>query len=87
MFVGFYIILYGLARFFVEYFRQPDKGLDFVLSLSSKPNPEWVFVSPFNFTTGQVLSSIMIILGGAFLMFLYVRKKTEQKKTSIPISK
>lgn len=85
MFVGLYIIGYGLARFFVEYFRQPDKGLDFVLSFSSKPNPEWVFVSPFNFTTGQVLSSIMILLGGAFLVFLYIQKKIEQKKTLVAV--
>lgn len=80
-----YVICYGLARFVIEYFRQPDTGLDFIINLSNKSNPNWLLVSPFNFTTGQVLSSIMI-LGGIIIFFIIVilsrlRKRTLQVPT------
>jgi phosphatidylglycerol:prolipoprotein diacylglycerol transferase len=44
-----YLIGYGLARFFLEFFRQPDIQLGFVLGA---------------FTMGQVLCFMMIISGG-----------------------
>lgn len=56
--VAFYLIGYGIVRFFIEYFRQPDSHLGLVfMSLSM----------------GQVLCGAMII-GGLFLYFyLYHR--------------
>ncbi|MCL5022851.1 MAG: prolipoprotein diacylglyceryl transferase [Nitrospirae bacterium] len=47
-----FLILYGLFRFFVEFFRQPDAQLGFVLG---------------PFTMGQVLSAFMVLAGGLLL--------------------
>lgn len=51
-FLGLYIIGYGIARFLVEFFREPDLHLGAVLG--------WL-------TMGQVLSVCMIVGGGVFL--------------------
>jgi phosphatidylglycerol:prolipoprotein diacylglycerol transferase len=58
--LAFYLIGYGLVRFFIEYFRQPDAHLGFV----------WM-----SFSLGQILSGSMI-LGGVFLSVYVHRRKT-----------
>jgi len=45
---GFYLIFYGMFRFFLEYFRQPDAHLGFVMG---------------SFSMGQLLCSVMILCG------------------------
>lgn len=57
-FISLYLIGYGLVRFFIEFFREPDPQLGFV----SGP-----------FTQGQVLCFIMVAAGGA-LMLVRARK-------------
>jgi len=47
-FLSAYFILYGTVRFIIEYFREPDEQLGFVL---------------FNFSMGQILCLLMIIFG------------------------
>jgi len=49
-----FIIFYGMFRFIVEFFREPDVQLGFILG---------------SFTMGQLLSSIMVLAGGALLYF------------------
>ena len=56
-----YLIGYGVVRFAVEYLRQPDPGLDFPIMLAQVANPSQT--SLLNFTTGQILSAIMIVAG------------------------
>ena len=56
-----YLIGYGVVRFAVEYLRQPDPGLDFPIMLVQVANPSQT--SLLNFTTGQILSAIMIAAG------------------------
>ena len=56
-----YLIGYGGVRFAVEYLRQPDPGLDFPIMLVQVANPSQT--SLLNFTTGQILSAIMIVAG------------------------
>lgn len=53
---AFYLIGYALARFIVEYFREPDEHLGFVVG---------------QMTMGQVLSGIMIVAGVGMLVSLY----------------
>lgn len=48
-----FLILYGMFRFIVEYFREPDAHLGFVIG---------------SFSMGQVLSSTMIIIGTLILI-------------------
>jgi phosphatidylglycerol:prolipoprotein diacylglycerol transferase len=57
-FISLYLIGYGLVRFFIEFFREPDPQLGLV----SGP-----------FTQGQVLCFIMVAAGGA-LMLVRARK-------------
>lgn len=55
-----YLIGYGTVRFFIEYFRQPDAHLGFVL---------------FSLSMGQVLCLSMIGSGGLLLVYLYRRQR------------
>ena len=61
-----YLIGYGVVRFFIEYVREPDIGIGFVIRLSNIPNPPERFVTFWNFTMGQILCLLMII-GGIIL--------------------
>lgn len=70
--MGIYVIGYGIARFIVEYFREPDAGIGFVIKLSRAPHPPQLFVTPFDFTMGQVLSFLMII-GGIVMLVIFRR--------------
>jgi len=55
--ISLYLISYGVFRFICEFWREPDPQLGFILG---------------PFTMGQVLSSIMIILG--IFVLIYRRK-------------
>ena len=66
--MGMYVIGYGVVRFAVEYLREPDEGLAFPLTFVPLDNP--ALFSPWNFTTGQLLSAAMIVCGAAMLMIL-----------------
>ncbi|MCV6610357.1 MAG: prolipoprotein diacylglyceryl transferase [Amphritea sp.] len=57
---GMFLVLYGVFRSFVEFFREPDDHIGFVAL-------DWL-------TMGQVLSIPMILLGAAFL-FISQRNK------------
>jgi phosphatidylglycerol---prolipoprotein diacylglyceryl transferase len=57
------LVLYGLFRFIVEFFRQPDAQLGFV-------------AGPF--TMGQILSALTSLLG-IILFFLLKRKQPQKK--------
>ncbi|MDR2589361.1 MAG: prolipoprotein diacylglyceryl transferase [Spirochaetales bacterium] len=78
--LGAYIAGYGLVRFFIEYFREPDKNIGFPLQLSSQENPIHIFVSPWNFTTGQIFCLLMV-LAGLLLILIFSRiDKAEKEK-------
>lgn len=70
--IGVYLIGYSLARFVAEYFRTPDPGLDFVIQLGPADNPRWLLLSPWNITTGQLLSLLMAI-GGIITLLVVSR--------------
>lgn len=69
-----YLVGYGVVRFAVEYVRQPDPGLDFPIMLVEVANPAQT--SLLNFTTGQILSAIMIAAGAA--VFFVCRRRAAQ---------
>ncbi|MGP1418631.1 MAG: prolipoprotein diacylglyceryl transferase [Sphaerochaetaceae bacterium] len=60
---GWYLILYGVFRFFIEYLREPDANLGYVISLGGHDGPIEMFQSFWNFTMGQVLCFLMVICG------------------------
>ncbi len=57
---GVFLIFYSLFRFIIEFFRVPDEQLGYLI---------------FNFTMGQIISFVFIIIG-----FILVIKKYEIKK-------
>jgi phosphatidylglycerol---prolipoprotein diacylglyceryl transferase len=63
---GVYAMGYGTIRFVIEYFREPDQGMGFIVG--DKSAPTYVVTSVFNLSMGQLLSSLMI-LGGALLIY------------------
>jgi phosphatidylglycerol:prolipoprotein diacylglycerol transferase len=65
--LGIYLIGYGTVRFFIEYLREPDIGIGYPIHFGSQVEPQALFLSPWNFTTGQILC-VMMILAGAFVL-------------------
>jgi phosphatidylglycerol:prolipoprotein diacylglycerol transferase len=65
--IGAYVIGYGLVRFVIEYFREPDADLGYRIQFVHDGVPPALFSSPFNFSTGQVLCALMIVGGAVWL--------------------
>jgi phosphatidylglycerol:prolipoprotein diacylglycerol transferase len=80
-FKGFLITLYlsgyGLFRFFIEYFREPDADLGYRIQLVSPTLPPALAHPLLCFTTGQILCFFMIIAGLAWA-FVAVRMKDRE---------
>jgi phosphatidylglycerol---prolipoprotein diacylglyceryl transferase len=57
--LAFFLFLYGSFRFFVEFFREPDVQLGFILG---------------SFTMGQVLCSLMMIGGVLLMVYVRMRR-------------
>ena len=73
--LSMYLVLFGFFRFCVEYFRQPDDGLDFPI-MWGPHSFNYEFKSFFNITAGQIFSFWMIIIGlGLLLVFRIYDKK------------
>lgn len=70
-----YIILYSTARFIIEYFRQPDEGLNFIVRFSENNDSPWFLSSLLDFSMGQILSVIFIIFSLLILLFLWMRAR------------
>jgi phosphatidylglycerol:prolipoprotein diacylglycerol transferase len=75
--LGIYLVGYGLFRFILEYFRQPDLALGFVIEWGPKDQSIHQLISPWNFTMGQILSFFMMIFGLGFIAYLYIKKKSQ----------
>lgn len=85
MLTGIYLSGYGIIRFFIEYFREPDADLGYRIAHDASA-PIYKNTSLLNFSTGQVLCFVMILvgLGVGIGTFLYHLKTTEniEKTTS-----
>lgn len=57
--LAFYLMGYGLVRFFIEYVRQPDAQLGFVF---------------LSFSMGQILCALMIVAGMGLFLYLRSRE-------------
>ena len=71
---GLYLLGYGLIRFVIEYFREPDAELGFILSLSGENNPIWLCSSVLDFSMGQALCMLMM-LSGTILIGIILKRK------------
>jgi phosphatidylglycerol:prolipoprotein diacylglycerol transferase len=66
--VGLYFLGYGLFRFFIEYFREPDADLGYPIQLVKSTLPAAYSHPPLSFTTGQILCFLMIVFGVVWLI-------------------
>jgi phosphatidylglycerol:prolipoprotein diacylglycerol transferase len=64
---GLFLLLYGVFRFYIEFYRVPDVHLGYLFA-------DWV-------TMGQVLSTPMIIVG-AILLYLAYRPGKDAEATA-----
>ncbi|MBR6566912.1 MAG: prolipoprotein diacylglyceryl transferase [Spirochaetaceae bacterium] len=80
-FIGFtsslYTIGYGVFRFVIEYFREPDIDLGYRIEAVSG-TPTYLNVSWLNISTGQVLCLLMVV--GGFLLMLFSWLKSHRTK-------
>jgi phosphatidylglycerol:prolipoprotein diacylglycerol transferase len=79
--LSLYLIGYGLVRFFIEYVREPDADLGFIISLGDRTEPTALLQSAWNFSMGQILCLLMIIGGGALYLALKGRYPAEYPKS------
>jgi phosphatidylglycerol:prolipoprotein diacylglycerol transferase len=83
---GLYVILYGAVRFVIEYFREPDSGLGYIMRLGDPEAPTYLFSTPFNFSMGQILCFLMIA-GGTVYLFVMSRRPVHELSERQPEKK
>lgn len=80
--MSIFITGYGVIRFILEYFREPDADLGYIIKLGDPQASIHLYSSPFNFSMGQLLSLIMII-GGMVLLFVCRSKHKKELANNI----
>jgi phosphatidylglycerol:prolipoprotein diacylglycerol transferase len=65
---GFYFVLYGFFRFFIEYFREPDENLGYRIEFVKSVLSPAVSHPPLSFSTGQILCVAEIVLACIWLI-------------------
>jgi phosphatidylglycerol:prolipoprotein diacylglycerol transferase len=61
--MGLYFMGYGLFRFGIEYFREPDEDLGYRIEFIKSAVSTAYTHPPLSFSTGQILSFCMIVFG------------------------
>ena len=74
---GAYFIGYGLVRFVLEYFREPDSQIGFIIKLGSEWEPTALFKSALNISLGQILCFVMIVAGAAVMVHSFKSRPVE----------
>ena len=80
---SFYLMGYGIFRFFIEYCRQPDSNIGYVISPGGSDNIA-VFESFLNISEGQIFCLLMIAAGAALLAFVLWRHANDRKEAARP---
>ena len=78
--LGAYLIGYGFFRFVIEYFREPDSQLGFIIALGKETEPTALFKSLLNISMGQILCFIMIVAGVVFMVMSFKLEPTEYSR-------
>ena len=71
---------YGIFRFFIEYFREPDADIGYRIA-SDTTAPIYLNTSLLNISTGQILCFLMILggIGVGSAGYLLKRKSMSEK--------
>lgn len=80
--LSWYLIGYGVTRFFIEYFREPDSNLGFIIQLNKNFNNPALLQSYLNISMGQIFCFFMILAGVllAIIMKKYSKRQEKIKK-------
>lgn len=76
---GAYFAGYGFFRFIIEYFRQPDADIGYVLSLGNKSDNIYVFQGLGNISKGQVFCFLMVVGGLAMIAAVHILEHRKRK--------
>ncbi len=79
---GSYFLGYGLVRFIIEYFREPDSQIGFIIALGKETEPTALLKSFLNISLGQVFCLVMIIGGAAIIVYALKTPPVVYAKTS-----
>ncbi len=71
--IAWYLIGYGTVRFFIEYVREPDRQIGYLIG----DGPTERFTSLLNISMGQILCFVMIASG---IALLFLTRYLDQKK-------
>ena len=75
---GMFLIGYGTFRFIIEYFREPDADIGYIISVTDAST--YLNDSLLNISMGQILCFLMIIGGiGLILARYFITKKQKEK--------
>ena len=77
---SFYLMGYGIFRFFIEYCRQPDSNIGYVIDWGGGENIA-VFESFLNISEGQIFCLLMVAAGAVLLAFVLWRHGSDSGKT------
>ncbi len=78
--LAFYLMGYGVIRFIIEYFRQPDSDIGYVISFGEKSDNIYLFESLGNISKGQVFCFLMVVAGAALLVVSNVIRKKKNDR-------
>jgi phosphatidylglycerol:prolipoprotein diacylglycerol transferase len=79
--LGCYLMGYGLVRFFIEYFREPDEGLGYRIEFIKSNVSPALSHPPLSFSTGQILSFGMI--AAAIVWFIIASRLPDHEPVRI----
>ncbi len=74
--LSFYLIGYGIIRFFIEYCRQPDSDIGYVIALGKESDNIALFQSFLNISKGQIFCLLMIVVG--IVLYIICNKVVKQ---------
>ncbi len=77
---GTFLAGYGFIRFILEYFREPDESLGYIIKFGDPDASIHLFSTPFNFSMGQLLCFLMIVTGVGLIAIL---SRAEKNKASL----
>lgn len=78
--LAFYLFGYGFFRFFIEYCRQPDANIGYVIRLGRESDNIALFQSFLNISKGQVFCILMMI--AALVLFFIVNRRRKENATN-----
>ena len=75
---GIFLIGYGTFRFIIEYFREPDADIGYIISVTDAST--YLNDSLLNISMGQILCFLMIIGGIGLILARYLITKKQKEK-------